>query len=244
VASVLGSEENRRRIRDEVSKGIASAFYYVPRDDESEAYGKGPLADVHWPHYVRITRSNVPDVVGKTIWEISAGSGKDPFDTLCDLLVKDPATCKRIARESASDKDSIVVHPLFGFGSDGGLVDVIRRPGIANPTLYSIFPYIFKRHVRELGMLRLEEAVRKASRLPLAAHGVEDRGLLRPGYWADIVIFDPDTIGPRVTFDEKMPKPPCTGIHLVAVNGEVTVRDGMHTGGRAGRVLRFKPEAR
>ena len=73
---------------------------------------------------------------------------------------------------------------------------------------------------------------------------MEDRGLLRPGYWADIVVFDPDTIGPRVTFDEKMPKPPCTGIHLVAVNGKVTVRDGMHTGGRAGRVLRFKPEAR
>ena len=86
----------------------------------------------------------------------------------------------------------------------------------------------------------MEEMVRKMTSLPCVAHGITDRGLIRPGYWADLVVFDPAAISPNVSYDEKMPMPVANGISLVIVNGEITVRDGTHTGARAGRVIRYQ----
>lgn len=238
IRNTLKDPAKREQIRLQLKEGQASDFYYVPGTGETEAYGRGPLADAHWPYYVRIQRSDVPGVEGRTVRQIADRTGESPLDTLFRIIQQDPYTYKFISKESQEDRDVFICHPLTGFGTDGGLVNAIRRPGIANPTLYSVFPYVLKEYVREKQMIPLEEAIRKMTSLGMAAHGIRDRGILARGYHADIVVFDPDTIGPRIDYERPMPMPPCTGIDTVIVNGEVTVREGAHLGTRAGRVLR------
>ena len=91
------------------------------------------------------------------------------------------------------------------------------------------------RYVREKGTLRLEDAVRRMTSLPAQRFRLADRGTLRPGAWADVVVFDPATVQDRATFEK--PHAYAQGFRLVLVNGEVVVEDGRHTGARPGQVL-------
>jgi N-acyl-D-aspartate/D-glutamate deacylase len=93
--------------------------------------------------------------------------------------------------------------------------------------------------MREKRILSLEEAVRKLTSLPAQRVGFQDRGLLREGMWADIVIFDPETVGDAATFEE--PHQYSRGIHAVLVNGELVLDDGQPTDARPGRILRHRP---
>jgi N-acyl-D-amino-acid deacylase len=239
ISRVLCDSEKRLRLKADLAEGKASSFYYVAREDQDEAYGRGPLSDFHWPYYVRIVESHVPGVVGRTVHEIAAKQGTGAFDTLLDIIRQDPDTKKVLNRTSEEDAKAFAAHPLIGFGTDGGLVGAIRRPGIANPTLYSVFPYVLRQFVFNENLMPLEEAIRKMTSLPCIAHGIRDRGLIRPGYSADLVVFDPLTVSPNVQYDVRMPLPPSRGISLVVVNGQITVREGIHTGARAGKVLRY-----
>jgi N-acyl-D-aspartate/D-glutamate deacylase len=91
-------------------------------------------------------------------------------------------------------------------------------------------------YVRQLGLLRLEDAVRKMTSLNAAKLGLQDRGLLRPGNWADLTLFDPERITDRATYTS--PFQYCEGIEYVLVNGEVVLERGKHTGARPGRAIR------
>ena len=105
-----------------------------------------------------------------------------------------------------------------------------------HPRFYGTFPRVLQRYVRELGVLSLEEAVRKMTGLPAEFLGLEDRGLIRLGYAADIVVFDPASVRNNGTYVNPCQQP--DRISSVIVNGTVTVDHGRHTGGLAGRVLR------
>ncbi len=104
--------------------------------------------------------------------------------------------------------------------------------------MYGCFPRLFRKYVREEGLLTFEEAVRKATSLTAQKLGIRDRGLLREGMWADVVVVNPRTIADRATVQTPYLYP--TGIEYVLVNGEVTVEKGEHTGALAGQVLRHK----
>jgi N-acyl-D-aspartate/D-glutamate deacylase len=104
--------------------------------------------------------------------------------------------------------------------------------------MYGCFPRLFRKYVREEGLLTFEEAVRKTTSLAAQKLGIRDRGLLREGMWADIVVVDPKTIADRATVQQPYLYP--VGIEYVLVNGEVTVEKGEHTGALAGQVLRHK----
>jgi N-acyl-D-amino-acid deacylase len=126
---------------------------------------------------------------------------------------------------------AIMKHPAHTGGSDGLLVG--ERP---HPRAWGTFPRYLAKYVRELGVLGLEECVahltgRAANRLRLS-----DRGLIREGYAADLVLFDPDTVADTATFDE--PRQVATGIPYVLVNGVPVIDDGTHTGALAGHSLR------
>jgi N-acyl-D-amino-acid deacylase len=95
---------------------------------------------------------------------------------------------------------------------------------------------VLGRYVRELGVLRLEEAVRKMTAAPAARVGLTDRGLLRPGLRADLVVFDPQTVTERATWEQ--PRQLASGFSYVLVNGEPVLADGQHTGATPGRALR------
>jgi N-acyl-D-aspartate/D-glutamate deacylase len=116
-------------------------------------------------------------------------------------------------------------------GSDGLLTG-----GQPNPRSYGTFPYVLGQLVRQEGLFPLEEAVRKMTSIPAQRLGLSDRGILRDGMKADIVMFDPDQVAARATFDN--PKQFPAGIDYVIVNGQLVVDQGEHTGALPGRALR------
>jgi N-acyl-D-amino-acid deacylase len=125
-------------------------------------------------------------------------------------------------------------HPNTMFASDSG----IRRwkQGVPHPRGYGNNARVLARYVRELGVLRLEDAVRRMTSLPASVFRLSDRGVVREGAWADLVVFDPAKVEDRATFDD--PHHYATGFDAVFVNGVKVVAEDEHTGARPGRVLR------
>ena len=171
------------------------------------------------------------DIVGKSFREIGELRGVDPYDAIFDILVEerlDASTMTFFGREA--DMLKVLGHPTTMVGSDGVFA---MKP---HPRLYGTFPRILGRCVREMGVFRLEDAIRKMTSLPAERLGLRDRGLIREGMWADVTVFDPWEVADRATYED--PKQFPKGIDAVIVNGVVSLRDGELTGQRAGAVLR------
>jgi N-acyl-D-amino-acid deacylase len=128
--------------------------------------------------------------------------------------------------------------PWVSIGSDAGAAAVLGEVddlGLPHPRSYGTFPRIIAKYVREEGVLTLEDAIRKMTSWPARRMKLDGRGLLTPGYWADVVIFDYDTIQDNATWEDAMQTP--SGISHVLVNGVVVAESGKHTGQRPGKVL-------
>lgn len=136
-----------------------------------------------------------------------------------------------------TDIETNLAHKDMMVGSDG-IPDLRGRP---HPRLFGTFPRVLARYVRERGVLSLTQAVRRMTSLPAALFGMQQRGQLVEGYWADLVLFDADKICDTATYDE--PKQAPTGIDLVIVNGEVSWTATGQTDARAGKMLRFRQSA-
>ena len=175
----------------------------------------------------------LPEAVGRDLDEIAAEMGLDR-DAAVEAL--SPAGGIFFVMDEA-DVRRILAYPHAMIGSDGLPHD--RHP---HPRLWGTFPRVLGRYARELGLFSLEEAVRKMTALTAAQFGLKDRGLLRPGAFADLVLFDPETVIDRATFDD--PKRPAAGIELVMVNGRTVWQDGSHAGNRPGRALRRQDQER
>ena len=131
------------------------------------------------------------------------------------------------------DVERIMQHPATAIGSDGGVS--VFGASVPHPREYGTFARVLGRYVRERGVLTLEQAVRKMSAATAHRLGLQDRGLLREGFFADVADFDPDRVIDRATFPE--PHQYAEGIEYVLVNGTLVVEGGQHTGARPGRVL-------
>jgi N-acyl-D-amino-acid deacylase len=170
--------------------------------------------------------------VGKTVAEAADAEGKRPIDVFCELCADDElgvSTVTHIGNEE--NVRAIMTHPAHMAGSDGILVG--EQP---HPRGWGTFPRYLAVYVRELGILSLEDAIRKFTSLPAQRLCLPDRGLLRPGMAADIVSFDPETVRDTATYEN--PKRYPEGIPYVTVNGRMVVDDGRHTGDLPGRALR------
>ena len=132
-----------------------------------------------------------------------------------------------------ADVERIMRHPATAIGSDGGVS--VFGESVPHPREYGTFARVLGRYVRERGVLTLEEAVRKMSAATAQRLGLQDRGLLREGFLADLAVFDPDRVVDRVTFER--PHQYAHGVEYVLVNGVLVVDGGSHTGARPGRVL-------
>lgn len=177
------------------------------------------------------------DLVGKTFQEIAESKNKDPYDVLFDLLLSEGAQFYDVMWEgeiyTASDRDLVLTHPLSSVCCDGRTLapyGPLSQKGYHH--VYSWVPYLLRHHVRERGLLRLEEAIRKITAAPAARMGLADRGVIRQGLAADLVIFDPDVITDRATLEHQHLYP--DGIHHVLVNGEVVIENAEHTGALPG----------
>jgi dihydroorotase/N-acyl-D-amino-acid deacylase len=178
-------------------------------------------------------------VEGKTVAQLASEQGKDPLDALIDLVIADRGNTGRVSfGMSEEDVRAALAHPLVSFCTDSSAMaeDGIFSKQRSHPRAWASAPRILGHYVRELKLLRLEEAVRKMTSLPAARMGFADRGLLRPGMAADLVAFDPERIRERSTYAD--PTHYSEGIPYVAVNGRLVVDQGRITDARPGRVLR------
>ncbi len=182
---------------------------------------------------------------GKTIADIAKLWGEDPIDTIFDLLIKDDAfTSVAVSGMSEDDVTLALEQPWVSVDNDSQ--GTSPEGALANehphPRAYATFPRILRKYVREEHKLRLEEAIRKFSALPAQRMRLTDRGVLKQGMWADIVVFDPDTIRDRATFEQ--PNQLSEGMQYVLVNGVPVIAGGKQTAALPGKVLRgpgFQP---
>jgi dihydroorotase/N-acyl-D-amino-acid deacylase len=184
-----------------------------------------------------------PSLAGKSLADITRARGQDATienaaDTLLALVEKGGAQAVYHAM-AEEDLERILRHPATMVGSDGEIP--IFGKASPHPRSYGTFARVLGRYVRERRLLTLEDAVRKMSSFPAQRTGLADRGLLRPGLKADIVVFDPAKVRDAATFEQ--PHQYAEGFSLVMVNGEVVYRDGKMTGARPGRIL-LGPAAR
>ncbi len=170
---------------------------------------------------------------GKTLAEIAKTRGKTPEQTALDLLAQGNASIVSF-NMSATDIEAIMKQPYTMASSDGALVE--PGAGHPHPRDYGAFARRLAVYVRQLHAVGLEFAIRSMTSLPAAVFGIRDRGVIRPGAFADLVIFDPEAIEDRATYTE--PQQLATGVSYVVVNGVVVLDDGKFTAALPGRVLR------
>jgi N-acyl-D-amino-acid deacylase len=176
---------------------------------------------------------------GQTIAAIAKSRGKDPIDTLLDILVEDNGfTQCAVFGMQEDDVALALVQPWVSIDNDssGTSPQGVLGEEHPHPRAYGTFPRILRKYVREEHRLRLEDAIRKFSALPAQRMRLTDRGVLKRGLWADVVVFDPATIADRSTFSA--PNQPAVGMRWVLVNGVPVIADGQMTGAKPGQVLR------
>ncbi len=178
-------------------------------------------------------------VRGRRLGELAAELGEDPYELTRRLLLEEGGQVGMIGFGMSEENTArLLAHPLGMVCSDGGAYAPYGplSTGSPHPRGYGTFPRLLGRYVRDHGILPLEEAIRKITRVPAERLGFTDRGLIRPGMVADLVGFDPDRIADRATFEDPHQYP--VGIPVVVVGGRVTLMDGEHTGELAGRAVR------
>ncbi|MGC9945964.1 MAG: D-aminoacylase [Bryobacteraceae bacterium] len=176
---------------------------------------------------------------GKTIAEIAKLWGKDPFDTIFDLLIEDRAfTNVALFIMSEPDIALALEQPWVSIcnDSEGTAPDGLLGKEHPHPRAYGTFPRILRKYVREEKKLTLPDAIRKFSALPAQRMRLVDRGVLKEGMWADVVVFDPETIRDRATFEN--PNQLSDGMRFVLVNGVPVIEEGKMTNALPGKVLR------
>ena len=174
---------------------------------------------------------------GKRLSEIAAALGKDWLETVMDLLVSEEQRIGTIYFMMSEDNVKLQLRqPWLKFGTDAGGADPDSARGLTHPRAYGTYPRILGKYVRDEGVLTLEDAVRKATSAVATRLSIQDRGLLREGFYADVVVFDPTTIADRATFEQ--PHQLSAGVRDVFVNGVGVVRGARHTGAKPGRAVR------
>lgn len=197
------------------------------RYDDPEAVARG-LADVGGAANILITRHAAhPEYEFRTLADIAKSRGVTPVAQFI-AIVKDGGASVVCTAMVDDDIRAFATWPHAMFSSDGGI-------GMRHPRGAGSFPRVLGRFVRERQWLTLEEAIRKMTSLPAARLALEDRGVVRPGAWADLVLFDPATVIDRSTFSD--PFTLATGIRTVWVNGAVVWDEPRTTGARPGRVI-------
>ena len=178
-------------------------------------------------------------LTGKTLGDVARLRHTSPEAAAMDLVVEDDSRVGTVY--FLMDEDNVrrqIVLPWVSFASDEDSrgIDGVFLKSSAHPRAYGNFARVYARYVRDEKLLTVEEAVRRMTSLPASKLGIARRGMLREGYFADVAVFDPQTIQDHATFEKPMQY--ATGVSEVWVNGVEVIRDGEHTGAKPGRVVR------
>lgn len=163
------------------------------------------------------------------------GQQDDPAEAVFDVVLEEGNFPHGVFHNMAEeDVQTFMKQPWVSIGSDGTALN-LNAQGLPHPRSFGTNVRVLGKYAREEGLFPLEEAIRKMTSQPAGVLGLADRGLLRPGYWADVVVFDRDSVADRATFEQ--PKQYARGVEYVLVNGELVVARGEHTGARPGRAI-------
>jgi N-acyl-D-amino-acid deacylase len=231
-----GYEEAFKRLRDpETRKKIASAIRAPSRDWENLFLAAGSPDRVL---LVEFKTEALKPLTGKTLAEAAQMRGEDPVDTIMNLVLEDRSRVGTVYFMMSEENVTRQIRlPWVAFGSDAASMapEPPFTKSSAHPRAYGNFARVLGKYVREDKVLTLAEAIHRMSGLPATNLELEQRGFLRPGMFADVVIFDPATIVDRATFEK--PHQYAVGVRDVIVNGVVVLRNGEHTSARPGRAL-------
>lgn len=194
-----------------------------------------------WENIVLVNAQNKDNAryEGKTLSQIANEMNKEPADAAFDLVSQGKGRVLAIYHMmSEQDVKSALQFPWTSIGSDSGAAVKLGQMdeiGLPHPRAYGNFPRLIARYVRDQKVLSLEQAIRKMTSWPATRYRLADRGLIKEGCWADVVIFDYDKIQDRATYERPLLTP--LGIDYVLVNGQVVIDQGKHTGAKPGKVL-------
>jgi len=177
-------------------------------------------------------------LAGKTLAEVAKMRGQDEVETIMDLVLEDQSRVGTVYfMMSEENIKKQIKLPWVSFGSDAGSMatEGVFLKSSTHPRAYGNFSRLLGKYVREEKVIPLEEAVRRLTNLPATNLGLDHRGVLKADYFADVVVFDPKTVGDRATFEK--PHQYAVGMHHVFVNGQHVLKDGEHTGAKPGRAL-------
>ncbi len=232
-----GQQEWKRRLQDAAIRERVLREMRTPTDEWESLYLLSGSADRVL--LVGFKQDSLKHLTGRSLAEVAAMRGSSPEETAMDLVVQDDSRVGVVYFLMSEDNvRRQITLPWMSFGSDAASLapeGVFLRSN-PHPRAYGTFARLLGRYVRDEGLIPLEEGVRKLTALPAANLGIRDRGTLQPGFFADIVVFDPATIADHATFED--PHRYSTGVHHVFVNGVQVLRDGEHTGALPGRVVR------
>jgi N-acyl-D-amino-acid deacylase len=231
-----GAVAMRRRLRDpDLRKRVVADIKERKKDTPNFYLDAGSPENIL---LVGFRKEALQALTGKTLAAVAKDRGKDPVETLVDLLIEDESRIDTVYfTQSEEVVRKLVALPWVSFGSDEAsqAPEGVFLKTMPHPRAYGNFARLLGKYVREEKLLPLEEAVRKLTNLPATNLGLEKRGLLAEGYYADVVVFDPKTIADKATFDK--PHQYAVGVRHVFVNGTQVLKDGEHTGAKPGRAL-------
>jgi dihydroorotase/N-acyl-D-amino-acid deacylase len=221
----LASKEIRAKIREEVAH---------PTSEWEN------LCELATPNGVLITSLRQPgnqQYIGKRLDEIAKMKNTDYLEAAMDLISSEHSRVETIYFLMSEDNIKLQLQqPWIKIGSDAGGPDPDSVRALVHPRTFGNFPRVLGKYVRDEHVIPLEDAVRKMTSAVAERLSIHDRGVLLPGMFADVVIFDPATIADRATYEQ--PKQLSVGVRDVWVNGIQVLRDGKHTGAKPGRALR------
>ena len=238
LMALLGDPRERDDLRRAISDDVLPGAGYT-----------GLVRHGRFDRIVILHAGRHPELRGRSVADIAADRGSAPLDTYLDLIVEEDDQIVGIF-DYVDERDirALLRSPLAMVSSDGLVmppVETLDDPALYWPCSYGEYPGVLERYVRDEPVLRLEEAIRKMTSFPAQRFGLLDRGVLRPGLRADVVVFDLDKVRDRATNlyphaypFENIPHRHPEGLDWVLVNGEPVIAEGEHTGALPGRVLR------
>jgi N-acyl-D-amino-acid deacylase len=231
-----GYEALFQRLRDPAMRQRIAAEMRTPSDKWENLYhaaGTGERVLL-----VGFKSEKLKPLTGKTLAEVAKQRGKDEFETIMDLVLEDQSRVGTVYFMMSEENIKRQIKlPWVSFGSDGGSMatEGVFLQSSTHPRAYGNFARLLGKYVRDEKVIPLEEAIRRLAALPATNLGLTQRGLIKAGYFADIVIFDPKTIADTATFEK--PHQYAVGMKHVLVNGVQLLKDGEHTGKFSGRAL-------
>ena len=231
-----GDKKLIERLKDPAARARIRKEMLTPTNEWNNEW-----LEVPGPESILLCAVQNPKLVplqGKTIAEIAKLWNKDPIDTVFDILIQDDAfTEVAMFAMSESDVEYALKQPWVSVCNDSQGTSPTGLLGAEHPhpRAYGTFPRILAKYVREQHLLTLEDAIRKFSALPAGRMRIADRGVLKQGMWADIVVFNPDTIRDLATFEK--PNQLSEGMRFVLVNGVPVISDGKMTGALPGKPI-------